>query len=189
MRYTRKVALSPTTYRFTVKDYHRMATADVFEPDDRVELLDGRVYEMAPIGSWHAACVKRLTSSFVSGLGGRAIVSVQDPIWLDDHGEPQPDVALLRPRADFYQDGHAGPGDVLLIVEVAETTLAYDLEQKAPRYLAAGISEVWVVDVVRRVVHVMTAGDTRTVAAGASVAAHAFPDLVLDVAMIVGSVS
>ncbi len=180
------MALSPTAYRFSVKDYHRMAEADLFEPDDRVELLDGRVYEMAPIGSRHAACVSRLSRLFASALGERVIVSVQNPISLDEHSEPQPDVALLRFAPDFYAGQHPGPADVLLAVEVAETTLAYDLEQKAPRYLAAGIPEVWVVDVVRDRVHVVTAGGARSAGRGETLAPLAFPTLAVEVVATVG---
>ncbi|MGI8809550.1 MAG: Uma2 family endonuclease [Acidimicrobiales bacterium] len=167
-----------------MKDYHRMAEAEVFAPDDRVELFDGRVYDMAPIGSRHAACVKRLASLLGPQLGTRAMLSVQDPVYLDDRSEPQPDLALLKPKADFYAAEHPRPSDVLLAVEVAETTLEYDLHAKAPRYLEAGIPEVWVIDVVREVVHVATTKATRTFTRTESVAPRAFPDLVFHVAAI-----
>jgi Uma2 family endonuclease len=180
------VAFSPMSYRFTVKDYHRMSEADVFDPDDRVELFDGRVFDMAPVGSRHAACVKRLAARFASGIGERAILSVQDPIYLDDRSEPQPDLALLRPRSDYYAAEHPHPADVLLVVEVAETTLEYDLHDKAPRYLAVGIPEVWVIDVVREVVHMATAEATRAIARGETIAPAAFADLVLEVTDILG---
>ena len=173
-------------YRFTVKDYHRMAEADVFDPADRVELFDGRVYDMAPIGSRHASCVKRLAALFPPLIGGRAILSVQDPIHLDYRSEPQPDLALLRPTPDFYAGEHPHPADVLLMVEVAETTLEYDLLDKAPRYVLAGIPEAWVVDVVREVVHVATTDTTRAVLRGDTVAPAAFPDIVVEVAAILG---
>lgn len=166
-----------------------MAKADVFGPEARVELFDGRVYEMSPIGSWHAACVRRLSALFAAGVGDRAIVSVQNPIWLDEYSEPEPDVALLRPRADFYKAEHPGPDDLFLVVEVAESTLAYDLKAKAVRYVATSIPEVWVVDVVREVVHVVTADGGRTVKRGDVLAPAAFPDLVVEVADILGRVS
>jgi Uma2 family endonuclease len=172
------------SYRFTVKDYHRMAEADVFEPDDRVELFDGRVYEMAPIGSRHAGCLKRLNALFAPLNGTRAILSVQDPVYLDEHSEPQPDFALLRPRPDFYTGSHPQPSEILLAVEIAETTIAYDLQLKVPRYLAAGIPEVWVTDVVREVVHVHRGGTTMQLRAGDSLSPLAFPDMVLEVAAI-----
>src|SRR5687767_12080532 len=113
MRYDGEVALSPTAYRFTVKDYHRMAEADVFEPDDRVELVDGEVFEMAAIGSRHAACVSRLMHLILPVIGKRAILSPQQPIQVGEYSEPQPDVALLRWRDNFYADHHAMPPDVL----------------------------------------------------------------------------
>jgi len=184
MAYAGNVAFSPTTYRFTVKDYHRMTEAEVFDPDDRVELFDGRVYDMAPIGSRHAGCLKRLVSLFGPGIGQGAILSVQDPIYLDHHSEPQPDFALLQPRSDFYAREHPRPSDVLLVVEIAETTIEYDLQTKSPRYLAAGIPEVWVVDVVREVVHVTRGGTTSQLRAGDSLAPMAFPDLVLEVSAV-----
>ncbi len=179
------VAFSPTAHRFTVKDYHRMAEADVFGPDDRVELLDGEVFELAPIGSRHAACVKRLTRLFMTQVGEGAIVGVQDPIQLSERSEPQPDVTLLRPRADYYAGGHPLPPDVLLVVEVSEATADFDRTTKLPLYVAAGIGEVWIVDLVAEVVHVATPGGTRTVARGGSLAPQAFPDLVLEVTAIV----
>jgi Uma2 family endonuclease len=186
MVYAANVALSPTTYRFTVKDYHRMAEADVFEPDDHVELVDGEVFEMAPIGSRHAATVRRLTSALQSGVSDRAMLGVQDPVQIGERSEPQPDVTLLRWRPDFYADHHPMPPDVLLVVEVADTSLRHDLLRKAPMYLAGGVPEVWVVDLVAGVVHVMRAESTTELRAGESVSPLAFPDVVLDVAAILG---
>lgn len=162
-----------------------MAEADVFAPDERLELVDGKVFELAPIGSRHAACVKRLGRTFTFVLGERALVGIQDPIGLGELSEPQPDVALLRPQRDFYAAGHPGPGDVLLVVEVAESTVQYDRTTKVPLYLAAGVPEVWVVDLDAEVVHVATATGTRVVPRGESLAPTAFPDVVLEVAAIV----
>lgn len=180
------VVFSPTRHRFTVKDYHRMAEAEVFDPEDRVELVDGEVLEMAPIDSRHAGCVNRLNYLFVSRLGQRAVIAPQNPVEVDDYSEPQPDLVVLRARDDFYSNSHPAPGDVLLVVEVSNTTLRFDLGRKAALYLAGGIPEVWVVDVNAGVVHVATPGGTRAVARGESLAPQAFPDLVLEVATIVG---
>lgn len=180
------MAFSPTAYRFTVKDYHRMAEADVFEPDDRVELIDGEVFEMAPIGSRHAATVRRLTEALRSGVSGRAILGVRDPVHIGEHSEPQPDVTVLRPRPDFYAAHHPTPPDVLLVVEVADTTLRHDLLRKAPLYLAGGVPEVWVVDLVAGVVHVMRPEATTVLRAGDALSPLAFPDVPLDVAAILG---
>lgn len=181
------VVLSPTAYRFTVKDYHRMAEADIFDPDDRVELIDGEVVKMAPIGSRHAACVKRLARLLITALAAEdAVVSIQDPVVVSEHGEVQPDIGLLRPRADLYATGHPGPSDVMLLIEVADTTLSLDLGRKTELYLAGGIPEVWVVDLTAEVVHVATPVGRRAVGRGESLAPGAFPDLVVQVTDIVG---
>ena len=129
----------------TVDEYHTMARAGILTEDDRVELIDGKIITMSPVGSLHAACVNRITHLFAQCTAGRAIISVQNPIQLADVQEPQPDVALLHPRADFYASQHPGPTDVLLLVEVAGTSLDYDRTIKMPRYAAAGIPEVWIV--------------------------------------------
>ncbi len=138
------VALRP----FTVAEYHRMAEVGIFAPDERVELLDGQIIPMSPIGSQHAAHVDRLTQFFVQECAHMAIVRVQSPIRLGQHSEPEPDIALLRPRADYYAEAHPTAADVYLVVEVADSSLAYDQQQKVPRYAAAGIAEVWVLDVL-----------------------------------------
>ncbi|MGH9154512.1 MAG: Uma2 family endonuclease [Acidimicrobiales bacterium] len=120
------MAVQRARHRFSVDDYYRMAESGVLGPGDRVELIEGEIVEMSPIGSRHAACLRRLVALFSEGTRGRAILSVQDPVRLDQHSEPQPDLALLRPRPDYYADGHPGPGDVLLLVEVCDTTWAFD---------------------------------------------------------------
>jgi Uma2 family endonuclease len=132
--------------RFTVDEYYRMAEAKILSEDDRVELLEGEIVQMTPIGRHHAACVNRLLRLFSDRVAGRAIVSVQNPIRLDEHSEPQPDVALLRFRPDFYAQAHPRPEEVLLLVEVAETSTEFDRQVKVPLYAQAGISEVWLVD-------------------------------------------
>lgn len=147
------VPLVPARRLFTVDEFVRMAQADVFRPDDRLELLEGEILQMTPIGSAHAACVARLTHIF-SRLADRAVLFVQNPVRLSERSLPQPDLALLRPREDFYAAAHPGPSDVLLLVEVADTTLAYDRDVKVPLYAQAGIAEVWVVDLEGRVVWV-----------------------------------
>ena len=137
------MAVEPRDRRFTVDEYYRMAEAGIIGPDERVELVDGRIVAMNPIGSPHAWCVKRINGLF-SRLGDRVILSIQDPLRLDDNGEPEPDVVVLRP--DSPEDRHPGPGDVLLVVEVADTSLAYDRGTKAPLYARHGIPELWIVD-------------------------------------------
>ncbi len=131
---------------FTVDDYHRMAETGVLAWDARVELLDGLVVEMSPIGSPHAGCVNRLTRLFAIRAADVATVAVQNPTILDDRSEPQPDVMVLKYRADGYAARHPGPDDVLLLIEVAHTTLHKDREVKVPIYARTGVREVWLVD-------------------------------------------
>lgn len=131
---------------FTVDEYYRMAEAGILGEDDRVELLDGRVVQMSPIGSRHAACVDRLTRRMAEVPEERAVLRVQSPVRLDKLSEPQPDLCLLKPRADYYADGHPGPDDVLLLIEVADTTLPFDRDVKVLLYGRAGIPEVWLFD-------------------------------------------
>src|SRR5579863_6654097 len=132
-----------TRWAISVADYHRIAEAGILGEDDRVELIDGEVRVMSPIGNPHAATVNRYNALLSTLVGKDAIVSVQNPIQLNDMSEPQPDVVLLRFRDDFYADKTPTPADVLLIIEVSDTTLAYDRLEKLPRYALAGIPEVW----------------------------------------------
>lgn len=134
-----------TARRFTADEYHRMADAGILSDDDRVELIEGEVLEMEPIGSRHAACVDRL-ASFFAAVGDDAIVRIQSPVRLDQRSEPRPDVALLRPDPDYYADAHPGPDDVLLVVEVAQASLRHDRHRKIPLFAAAGLPEAWLVD-------------------------------------------
>lgn len=134
------------TRRFTVEEFHRMVEAGILAEDDRVELLDGEIVEMTPIGPAHAECVRRLDSILHSQVGHRAIVSVQNAVQLDERSELYPDVAMLRPMAGGYGKRHPGPADVLLVIEVADTTVESDRSHKIPRYAQAGILEVWLID-------------------------------------------
>ena len=137
---------------FNVVEYYRMAEAGVLSPDDRVELIEGEVVKMSPIGSRHAACVRRLDALLNREATDLAQVSVQNPVRLDDFSEPEPDVALLRPRADFYADSHPTPADVLLIVEVADTSVEFDRGIKLPLYARAGVPQVLIVNMPGEVV-------------------------------------
>jgi Uma2 family endonuclease len=148
------MSVMPRRRRFTVNEYYAMADAGILTEDDRVELIEGEIIQMAAIGSRHAACVNRLTRLLVDGVGDDAVVTVQNPVRLSDLTEPQPDFALARPRPDFYAGAHPQPDDVLLIVEVAHTTLGYDREIKLPLYALAAIPEVWIVDVEGDVVEI-----------------------------------
>jgi Uma2 family endonuclease len=131
---------------FNVNEFYRMAAAGVLSEDDRVELIEGEILEMSSIGSRHAACVGRLTELFGQQVGGKAIIRAQSPIRLDDYSEPLPDITLLKRRADFYAENHPTQADVLLIVEVADTSVDYDRNIKLPIYAQANIPEVWLVN-------------------------------------------
>lgn len=144
--------LEQVRHRVTVDEFHKMAAAGIFMEDDRVELIDGEMVDMAPIGSRHASIVKRLTNLLVTLAQGRAIVSAQDPLRLDPHSEPEPDLMLLKPRADFYSEAHPGAEDVLLLIEVCDTTVRYDREVKLPLYARQGVAEVWLIDLEARLV-------------------------------------
>lgn len=139
---------------FTVQEYYTMAEAGILTPDDRVELLDGQIVIMSPIGSRHAACVNRLTFLLPDVLRQQAVLSVQNPVRLDNFSEPEPDVALLKPRADFYAARHPGPDDVLLIIEVADRSLDTDCRLKLPLYARSGIQEVWLVILEQNLIEV-----------------------------------
>lgn len=132
--------------KFTVDEYYKLAEVGILSEDDRVELIEGEIVVKSPISSRHAACVDRLTQLLVQRAGDRAIVSVQNPVRLGEHSEPEPDLALLAPRPDFYSTAHPRPEDVLLLVEVAETSLQYDRDVKLPLYAQHEIREVWLVD-------------------------------------------
>lgn len=144
------IAAPPRPYRWTVAEFHKLADAGLFTEDDRIELIEGELIEMAPIGSDHGGNVKKLNHKLTTLLGGKAIVSVQDPVTLGEHSEPQPDIALLRWRDDFYQHAHPRPDDVLLIIEFADTTARYDREVKVPLYARHGMAEVWLLDPAQR---------------------------------------
>lgn len=134
------MAAQLVTHRFTVQDYHRMAAAGIFHEDDRLELLQGEIVEMPPIGPGHASGVNRLMNIFLPlQRDGKVIISVQNPIRLGEHSEPQPDLALLKPRPDFYARQHPGPQDMSLVVEVMESSACYDREVKVPLYARCGI--------------------------------------------------
>jgi Uma2 family endonuclease len=150
------MSAQPERHLFTVDEYERMGMVGLFGEDDRVELIEGEIVGMAPIGSRHAACVARLTRLFSAAVGNRALVWIQNPIRLGTRSEPQPDVALLVPRADFYARGYPGAADILLVVEVADTSAAWDREGKARLYAAGGVGEAWVVDLAEGCVHVFT---------------------------------
>jgi Uma2 family endonuclease len=137
----------PQRHRITVHDYHRMAEVGLFAPDARVELIEGEIIDMAPIGNDHQSIVDQLNRALVLVVGDRAIVRTQGSIRLSQWSEPEPDVVLLKPRADFYRGEFALGTDTLLVIEVSDTTLRYDRDRKVPLYALHGVPEAWVVDV------------------------------------------
>jgi Uma2 family endonuclease len=139
--------------RFTVEEYHRMGQVGLLGEDERVELIDGWILTMRPIGSRHAACVS-LLNRVLRPVEATAIVRVEDPIILNDATEPQPDIAVVKFKANLYADAHPGPEDMLLLIEVAETSLEEDREVKLPRYAASAIPEVWIVNLVANIIEV-----------------------------------
>ena len=180
--------IARTAHRFTVDEYYRMAETGVIKPDARVELLDGQIIDMMPIGPFHGRSVKRLNRLFAKAAKDRFIVAVQDPVRLNDLSEPQPDLMLLRPRSDDYGDGHPGPEDVFLLIEVADSTLEFDRTEKIPAYGASGISEVWLVNLpeqkieVYREPHFTGYASKSVLAPGQTARPSAFPDVMVDVA-------
>jgi len=179
-------------WQFTVADYARMAEAGILTEDDRVELIDGEVRAMAPIGPRHAANVNRVTELIRDQVGKRAIISDQNPIRLNDYTEPQPDIVLLRRREDFYVHAHPTPEDVLLIVEVADTSVEYDRYEKVPRYAQAMIPEVWLFDVDSQTITQYADSDgsryriERTLERGQVIVSHAVSGLRLSVDSLLG---
>jgi len=186
------MAIHHTHHRFTRDEYHRMAKAGILHEDARVELIDGEILEMSPIGRRHKAGVDRFTHIFSPSVQGVAIVRVQSSIVLSDGSEPEPDMALLRFRADFYAESDETPADVLLIVEVADTSEGYDRRTKAPLYARHGIPELWIADVNRdrlTVYHEPTPhgyATTQVLRPDESVSPLAFPDLIVPVRSIFG---
>ncbi len=163
-----------------------MAQAGILAEDDRVELIDGDLIDMTPIGSRHAGAVKRFASLLNAAARGTAIVSVQDPIHLGPYSQPQPDLALLRPRVDYYAQSHPQPADVLLIVEVADASLDYDRDVKVPLYARHGIPEVWLLDLNARCLSVLRRsapdgyGEQRRITSAESLCAALLPAAIID---------
>jgi Uma2 family endonuclease len=140
------MALQTRSHRFTVEEYHRLGDAGVLHPDTRVELIDGLIVDVSPISSRHQACVDRLNDLLVERVRGRARLRVQGPVALGLRDEPEPDLAVLRWRADYYVDAHPGAPDILLVIEVSDSSSRFDRRVKLPRYARAGVPAVWIVD-------------------------------------------
>ena len=184
--------IEPLKKLYTVTEYYALVDEGVLREDDRVELIEGEIRHMPPIGSQHAAGTNRLNLLFHRGLGDRATVSVRGPVRLSEISEPAPDLLLLRFREDFYASRHPRPEDVLLLVEVADSSLGYDQGTKAPLYARHGIPEVWTEALGRTTLEVYRDPspqgyrDVRTLRRGDRISPLAFPDLVLEVSAILG---
>jgi len=189
----REMAVELRRRRFTVEEYQRMAETGILDEDERVELIEGEIVEMTPIGRLHASVVARLTAVFVTRLGERVVVWPQNSVVLRTrHSQLRPDLALLRARRDFYRTATPEPGDILLVVEVMDSSVARDRRVKLPIYARDGVAEVWLVDVNAETVETCrrpgrgSYRDRRIARRGESVAPLAFPDLELAVAAILG---
>lgn len=181
-----------TRRRFTVDEYHRMAEAGILHEDDRVELIDGEIVEMSPIGGRHAKCVIELTRLLAPLISDQVLLSVQNPIRLGEYYEPQPDVTVLRPSERYRAGELPEPQDVLLLIEVSDTTLSYDRDVKLPLYARSGIPEVFIVDLVGEAVerHTEPTGDgyrlVRRARRGEMLESVALPALALAVDAVLG---
>ena len=177
----------PKRRLFTVEEYCTMADAGILSEDERVELLDGEIVVMPPIGEPHEDSTDRLNGDLSYVLRGRARVRVQNSVRLDDYGLPEPDIAVVRLRDDYHRDRPTA-ADVLLLVEVADTSLEFDREVKLARYAAAGIPEVWIANLRARQVEAHSDPvdgsyrSRRVVTANGKISPLAFPDVSLAVA-------
>ena len=172
-------------HRFSVEQYHRMIDAGIFAPDDRLELIHGELIKMSPINRRHAAGVDRLNFLLADRLNRRALHRIQNPITLTD-SEPQPDVAIVRWRDDFYLAGHPTPPDIYWVIEVADTNIAYDREVKVPLYMQAGIPEVWLVHLDADCLEVYRQQGQQMLRRGQTITPLHFPELAFRVDELLG---
>jgi Uma2 family endonuclease len=184
------MATEITKRLFDVDEYHRMGEAGILREDDRVELIDGEIVAMTPIGPRHNASVDRINRRLVTAVGEQAIVRVQGSVRLDRYQEPQPDFALLRPRSDFYASNLPGPADILLIIEISESSVGYDREVKARVYASAGVGEYWLLNLQHRSISRYTEPQghsfrqVQQYGPGDSIAPEALPHVVLAVDLL-----
>jgi Uma2 family endonuclease len=146
--------VSESLRRFSVDEFHSMERAGVFHPEERLELIQGKVYNMSPIGPFHGGVTDILAEYFWELSNKRWIVRTQNPVQLSYESEPQPDIALVRRASHHYKSRHPVPEDVFLLIEISDTTLSFDLHQKLPLYASAGIAEVWIVDLIGQTIQI-----------------------------------
>lgn len=186
---------STLTKRFTIDEYHRLADLGFLSEDDRVELIRGEIIQMSAKGTLHTTCCRNLVEELVKLLAGQAQVQCQDPIALSSKSEPEPDFAILRKRADNYLSGHPNPPDILLVIEIADSTLKYDRDVKLPLYAEAGISDYWIFNLVENHLEAYSEpyqdlqerfgySSKRIVLPNRAIALPSFPDLSLDLTKV-----
>jgi Uma2 family endonuclease len=173
--------------RLTVQDYHQMAEAGIFRADERVELLNGSLISMSAKGTAHSSATTRTRKLLEARLGERVLLRVQDPVQLDDYSEPKPDIAIVALDPLEYADHHPKPSEIFLLIEVADTSLAFDLDTKALAYARSGIPDYWVLDVQSRKLYVLRSPTEQgyqsevILAEMTQIAPLAFPDCVLEI--------
>ena len=179
-------------YKFDVDAYYRLAEIGILKPDERVELIEGQIIQKAHITPPHAACTARLNMFLHERMSQSAIVSIHNPVRLNEYSEPEPDVALLRRRADFYAEAHPKPADTLMIIEVADATVDFDRKVKVPLYARSAIPEVWLIDLQQETIelYAQPMGGAyqiqRQARRGAQLTAETIPQLSLDVDAVLG---
>ena len=175
-------------HQASVEEYYRMAETGALAPDARVELLEGQIIDKSPISPFHGSVTKQLIQLFAAAARGRWVVAIQDPLHLDDHSEPEPDLMLLKPVPDFYSRRHPQPEDVYLLIEVSDAALVTDQLRKLPAYGRAGVAEVWIVNLVETTLEVYREpnftgyGSKILLHPGDQAAPQKFPDAMVDVA-------
>lgn len=175
-------------WKLSTGEYHQMIAAGILQEDARIELIEGELIDMAPIGYLHVSTSNLINECLTPLVRGRAIVSAQNPIWLGPHSEPQPDFALLRPRPDRYRTGLPRAEDVLLVIEIADASLRYDRDIKGSLYALAGLPEYWIVNLSSRTIEIHRDPDktsgrylTVTEVSGGTLSPWALPDLAIDI--------
>jgi Uma2 family endonuclease len=179
--------------RFRVDEFRKMTEAGILPEESGWEIIDGYLIDKVTIGSRHASTVKKLNRILSKLLGERAIVSVQDPIHIDDYNEPEPDVALLKPRQDFYAERHPSAEDVFLLIEVSDSTISFDRDIKVRLYAEGGVREVWLVNLIEDTIEQYSSpengryGTMTTIKRGSTINSISTEGLSLDVSEILGA--
>lgn len=188
------MSLSLITRKFTVEEYEKMATEGIIKPDEKVELIRGEIIKMSPMGTRHAACIARLTQLLYRKFGDLILLGVQNPIRLNNNSQPEPDLSLLIPRADFYVAAYPCPQDIYLIIEVSDSTLDYDRYTKIPLYAEANIQEVWIINLKEECLEVYRHPLNGSYQAmqkyyrGESIFIESFPEIELTLTEILGNI-